>query len=1014
LDFTSSITLQFNDLFSSGFAQARQSVIDLKTSLDGIGAVSLDGIVPQSLPQPDIPQPVIPSPALPELNIPHPVIPEPLFMEGPGGVSMGNYIPQSLPPPIIPAPALPESPIPAPVVPEPGIPKQRRTPKSETPPLETGPFTAGLTQIKSGLDKIGQNSALNTVATQLSVMANMTAPLRNSLSGMMNEPSRLAGTFESSMKNIQAITDKSSGEINILGKELNRIGGKSAAGPLAVADAFNDVAGGIAMVSPGVEILDVQMQVLTNALALAEAGQANLGVATNGLVKIMNSYNFTTGDVAEVNERAAWASDVMTQAVSMGVGTMNEFVSAMAPVSGKAASVGVGFDEVGATMAYMTANTDTAATAGTKLESFMTALQKPSDSLAEALAKVGITSGSAMLAEYGLAASAQIVSDAFGGNQDAITQAMGRQEAANAVVSLTADTYKDFASAFGSTMSGITERAQAVQTQSYESKLARLQAASSALKITTGQDINIIKGFFVDMGAGFLTHVVNPIASSPVGGVFRGIAAVAGIGAQGLLSLGSGALNTAAQLSVLAANVKNFEGYKEMFRGALSVMGTPLKTLGSGIARLAGTLAAHVGTMITQTATTFTATAATSGYAAAMWGAAGATWAVVWPVLEVVAAVALVALGVYAIIKNWSTVSSFFTGLWNKITNVFTIAVTWLKGFFGSLWGSLWNNVFKEPVMTFVNWAGGIWSIVVSAFTQAWGYAAGFFRSIWDHIVSIVLIVANWFGSVWAGITGGFSAAWGFVGTLFSSIWEGIKGTVLGFVEWLSPVIDVILAPFRWIGNVVGGIISKVGGWLGDAVDAGNAAVAELSKDVTTELVQTVTGTVTPGMEGITPPPTETVTSSVTSPSFGEPIVPPDAFTAPEFSSTAASTMVPAPGSTPVSQTFTSFAAPAGIGTPEMTYTASSAFSDAMSAALIPHLDMSALERQVDLSLPQLPQAPAFAQPGQQPAAPQRRTFGPPKVTIKNLYVQAEDMRSAVDFYHLLMNAVHQPEEEPV
>ena len=131
-------------------------------------------------------------------------------------------------------------------------------------------------------------------------------------------------------------------------------------------------------------------------------------MAANGLVKIMNSYNFTAGETSEINARAAWACDVMTQAVGMGVGSMNEFVSAMAPISGMAASVGIGFDEIGSTMAYMTSTTDTAATAGTKLQSFMAALQRPSDALATAWQSVGISSGSAMLAEYGLAESARI------------------------------------------------------------------------------------------------------------------------------------------------------------------------------------------------------------------------------------------------------------------------------------------------------------------------------------------------------------------------------------------------------------------------------------------------------------------------------------------------------------------------------------------------------------------------------------------------------------------------------
>jgi TP901 family phage tail tape measure protein len=486
--------------------------------------------------------------------------------------------------------------------------------------------------MKSALGEINKNQDMNRLAADLAMASSLTQPFRDGLSSLMGEPSRLAGTFESSMKTIQAVTGMASSEIDALGKPLLKRGGEHAAGPLAVADAYGDVAGGITNVA-------AQLPVLDASLALAEAGQADLGTAANGLVKILNSYNFSAGDAASVTEKAAWASDVMTQAVGMGVGSMQEFVSAMAPISGAAASVGIGFDEIGSTMAYMTATTDTAATAGTKLESFMTALQKPSDMLSKALKSVGIESGSEMLKLYGLGESAKIVSGLFGGSSDLITQALGRQEAKAAVISLMSDQYTQFASEFGAAMQNtVTAEAAAIQNRSYESKLGRLQAAQDALSVGIGQDINAIKGFFVDMGAGFLTHVAAPIMSSPVGEVFQGIAAGVGLAAKSVLDMGSGALNTATQLVLLTATVENAGGFSKLFGSALGGIASPLKNIGQGIA---GT----VGPLIAKTAATFAATTAELGFAGALWATAGAMWAAVWPVLAVVAAVAALALG---------------------------------------------------------------------------------------------------------------------------------------------------------------------------------------------------------------------------------------------------------------------------------------------------------------------------------------------------------------------------------
>jgi hypothetical protein len=154
---------------------------------------------------------------------------------------------------------------------------------------------------------------------------------------------------------------------------------------------------------------------------------------------------------------------------------------------------------------------------------------------------------------------------------------------------------------------------------------------------------------------------------------------------------------------------------------------------------------------------------------------------VLWPILAVVATVALVAGGAYLLIKNWDSVSVFFINFWN--------------GFMG-----------------------------------------------------IVAGAANWFTGIWGTITTPFAEAFIWIGTLFTSIWDGIKDVVLRFVAWMSPVIDMILAPFRAIGNAVGGIVDTVGGWFGKAADAGNEAIkmrTSLAEDTAPKTVNAAAGTVT-------------------------------------------------------------------------------------------------------------------------------------------------------------------------
>jgi hypothetical protein len=578
------------------------------------------------------------------------------------------------------------------------------------------------------------------------------------------------------------------------------------------------------------------------------------------------------------------------------------------------------------------------------------------------------------------------------------------------------------------------------------------------------------------MGAVFLNHVVTPIVNSPAGPVFSNIAAVTGLAAKGVLDMGSGVLNTAAQFSVLAVNIQNAKGFTNLFKSSLEFLGAPFKAVGGmvrgfitnlfGIGASSGIAAAGTGGL----------GVAGAGAAGGIGAAAGATgafaaslWAAAWPILAVVGAVALLAGSTYLLIKNWDSVAGFFVGLWNKITGVFSaagdsisaffvnlrqkitgvfsVARTWITAFFPSLANSIGN--FFSPVIgkisgvisSFANRVSGIWNTVTDTFTSAWGHVVSFFSSLWNTMVSIVINAGNWFVSVWGTITDTFAGAWGhvvsffsslwntmvsivtnagnwfasvwgtvtntfagawlWVSNLFTSIWEGMKGVVLGFVEWLSPVIDAILAPFREMGRVIGGITTTVGGWFGDAVNAGNSAVAEmkLNQDITRTATALTEAAAPSALTDTAPFLPGTVTSAVAAPFFGEPIVPPSAFSG---------------NTVPASETLPAFAAPLRASAPELTYTASSAFSNAVSGAsamLTPALDMSALERQVDM---RLPQAPAVAAPWQKTTAEQPKQAGPISISVRHLTVQAEDIKDAVDFYRILMNTVYQPEEAPV
>jgi TP901 family phage tail tape measure protein len=820
--------------------------------------------------------------------------------------------------------------------------------------------------MKGALDDIGKNQSMNSLAAGLAMATSMTDPFRQKLSALMDEPSKLAGQFDSSMRNIQSLTGESEESLQKLGKTLLGIGSNAVAGPNAVADAYYNIASGIGNV-------EARLPAVEAAVKLAESGQADLGAATSGLIAVVNAYNTPAENMSDL-------SDVFFQTVKKGVGSLDGFVSAMSSISGLSASVGVGFDELGSSMAFLTAKGQTESVAATQLKAAMVALMRPNKELSTALKSIGISSGSAMLEQYGLAESLAMVKRAVGGSQDAMAKALGSVEALQGAIALTADDYSSFAATYAGGLSGATAQALEAQTQSYESKVAKLQAANDALKIQIGDDINSIKGFFVDMGAGFLSHVVSPIMSSPIGGVFQMLAAGAGLAAKGILDMGGVALNTASQLVTLTATLQNAGGFAKLFGSSFSLISQPFKLVGGAALKAIPSIIAFGASIWTALAPLLpfiaigVALAAVGVLLYKNWNKVkefftgaftkiqGLLAGVSNKVLAVVA-VFFPFIGIPAlIIKNWETIKAFFVGLWIRITTLFKSAIEGIKSALASM-----GNFFV-----------GIWTVIKD-----------FFASVWNGMVNIVVSVANWFSGVWQTVTGAFAAAWNWVKDLFASVWEGIKGIVMGFVEWLSPVIDAIIAPFKAIGDVIGGIIGSVKGWFGETVEIGKNELAKSGENkAQTAAAKPVEGSVTATSgvpQSALSAPSLTTTSAVSVPEIGG----------------GKSGEGSGGGNSALLAEHMAAASRKGISG-----TVSTAASDAfMGAGRAPQaLNIADFSEEARTAFPQAArqtQTATVQTPWNTPEAKSEKRERP-HFTIQNLTVQCDDIKKVIDFYELL------------
>jgi phage-related protein len=281
------------------------------------------------------------------------------------------------------------------------------------------------------------------------------------------------------------------------------------------------------------------------------------------------------------------------------------------------------------------------------------------------------------------------------------------------------------------------------------------------------------------------------------------------------------------------------------------------------------------------------ATAIVTGIAAAAnWLFAASTWAVLLPILAVIAAVALLAFGVYELIKNWSTVKEFFVNLWNYIFSVFdgnrsliydTVVDLWnsVKDFSTSVWNGI-VSVVMGIINAFVNGITNIFNSMKDGLDKIMQGLSNVFGGIWDVIKNIFLgavllildlVTGNFgklktdaegifhnlsdaFGQIWDGIKQIFTGAGQAISGLLTLLWTGIKNDAISAWNSLKDaVISIVGLLVSGAINTFNGIVNFFRNLPGTLRDLGVNAFNGLKNGITSVL-STLGGVVSSGFNG--------------------------------------------------------------------------------------------------------------------------------------------------------------------
>lgn len=561
-----------------------------------------------------------------------------------------------------------------------------------------------------------------------------------------------AADFEQQVARVATQTDKVKTSQEELGKVV-----KSVAKDVAVP--IEELSNGLYDIFSSMDVSVPQAQTLLEAFAKeAVAGQVSIQDASRATIGIMNSFHIPVSKVNDV-------LDVQFQLVRKGVGTFQEFSTAIGKATPSATRAGQSVQELAGMMAFMTRNGMTAAQAGTSAARAFDALANPK--VVQRLEAMGVKTRDAK--------------GEFRGMSD-IMQDLQKK------------------------LSGLTDpqRAEALQ------KL--FLGAGGTIQARRFYDMVLKDRGAAEQFVGLVGDMNN--ASGAFTGAYDQMAGTAVSKTQ--------LLKNQWELVRIEVGQALMPILSELLKVLSAVLGW-WNNLSDGtkktiiwIAAGAAALAVILGVLIAVAG----AIMMVSGAAAAMGIGLGALIGIFAAIIAGIAAI--IAVG-YLLYKHWDQVKATAIKVWNGIVGVFNSVVEWVKANFGDRLSLIWEDIRTKVVKAWNavrDWTVKIWNDVVDWTSKLWGKIKPIIQPIIDWLVGIWDNVKNILKDVLDILISAFKNAWDIISAVLKGAWQIISGVIEGIWNVFKGLIDLLVGIFTgdweqmWTGikEIFGGIWDAIKG----------------------------------------------------------------------------------------------------------------------------------------------------------------------------------------------------------
>jgi TP901 family phage tail tape measure protein len=687
-------------------------------------------------------------------------------------------------------------------------------------------------------------TAANTFKTTLSDTAGMVGLTSGQLMGLgaaagivAGVTVKMAGDFDMATTRLVTSANETEGNLDMVRDGILKMAGQ-------VGYSADDLAKAMYKIESGGQHGADGLKVLQAAAEGAKAENADLTTVSDAVTTALIDYHLKADDAATVTSK-------FVAATASGKMSFEELSGALSSVAPLASAANISLDDMLGTLASMTSHGISADQATQNMADAIRHLQAPTATQRQEMALLGISADdvSAKLGQRGLSGTMQYLQQAVSkamppgtdqvvaqlktavqNSTPAVQQLAAKLEdgsislaaftkQAKALDPISAKQAQSFATLAGQTHQlGTTNMDGATALQTYGGAMTKVMGDATGLKValmTTGEN------------ADYTNQAIKNVsgATTEAGGHVRGWADIQNEFntklSQAKDSLGALAIQIGEKLLPVVSGII----------GAFSTATTWL-TQHSTVATIAAVV---IGVVLVAAFVALGIAAATAAV-----GVIAATW----PILAIIAAVALLAYGIYELVQHWQGVADFFSGLWDKVKSAFTTAVNWcgdrisdLVGFVKSIpekigaalsaagdavktalskvgdfllapfragvdlvktimskspaeWGQILGQKLGELARTIADKAKELWEGFKQKFQEGWQMEVAFIKSIPQRIKDFFSDAKNWIAdkakALWEGFKEKFQEGWQMEVAFIKSIPQRVKDFFTDAKNWIA------------------------------------------------------------------------------------------------------------------------------------------------------------------------------------------------------------------------------------